>query len=107
MAAARRASLTGTIGCTTQSRGSSAQPSTVATGSRPQIERRPVTLKTPSRASVSSGITRPSCWTGSRRSASTCSVEGTGGRSWAEAETPASERDAGDHGRPARSDAGR
>ena len=46
--------------------GSKSHRVNVAAGSSPFQECDPVTVQTVSRASVSSGITRPSCWTGSR-----------------------------------------
>ena len=91
IAAARRSSFTGTIGWIAQARGSKAQPRTIATGSTPHTLRLPVTFQTASRASVSSGMTRPSCCTGSRRSASTSAADGRGGTGCAEAGAAASE----------------
>ena len=54
---------TSTAGRPIQDCGSKVQPSTRATGSIPSYRSRPVTFQAASRARVSSGMTRPSCWT--------------------------------------------
>ncbi len=64
---ARSALPTFTMDALAAAWGSAIQPVTVTTGSSPCQLYAPVTFQTASRASVSSGMLRPSCCTGRRR----------------------------------------